>query len=229
MNPEATSAMQPLAKTSSQSTTKDIKPLLIAGGLSTRMGSPKHLLDHIYGRPLYEHTLEQLKRALPEANTFYISLRQESQLADIELSTPALASMNIQPLYDATSISIGPATRLLAAHAYSPTATWLVVGCDYPLLTTEALEQLLDEYAPLVTCFGNVQGFAEPLLGIWRPEALGRLKVNVAKGMLSPNKVVREMKSKIVLPKHQKWIMGADTPEDWDAATEVARGRQNAV
>ena len=88
---------------------------------------------------------------------------------------------------------------------------------------------LLDEYALLVTCFGNVQGIAETLLGIWRPEALGRLKVNVAKGMLSPNKVVRELKGRIVLTKHQKWIMGANTPEDWDAAIEVARGRHNAV
>jgi molybdopterin-guanine dinucleotide biosynthesis protein A len=187
------------------------------------MGSPKHLLRHIDGRPLYEHTLEHLNHALPEAKTFYISLCEESQFEDIR--SPHLASMNVKPLYDATSISIGPAAGLLAAHAYSPTTTWLTVGCDYPLLTNEALEQLRDEYVPPVTCFGNAQGFAEPLLGVWAPEALSQLARNVARGFLSPNKVVREMNGKIVLPMDGRWITGANTPEDWEAAMGVARSQ----
>ncbi|KAL2044478.1 hypothetical protein N7G274_003183 [Stereocaulon virgatum] len=187
------------------------------------MGSPKHLLQHKYGRLLYEHTLERLNHALLKAKTFYISLREESQPTDIKLSSPHLASKNAKPLYDATSISTGPAAGLLAAHAYAPTTTWLTVGCDYPLPTNEALEQLCHEYIPLVACFGNIQGLAEPLLGVWAPEALSQLARNVARGFLSPNKVMREMNGQIFLPIDERWIKGANTPEDWEAVMGLAR------
>ena len=68
-----------------------------------------------------------------------------------------------------------------------------------------------------------IQGFAEPLLGIWAPEALSQLARNVARGALSLCKVVREMSGKIVLPTDGRWIEGADTPEDWEAAIGIVR------
>ncbi|SPQ25720.1 b18cd0c0-f4ad-4005-8551-9f0e2e92d569 [Thermothielavioides terrestris] len=55
-------------------------PLLLAGGKSTRMGSPKHLLPMPDGRPLYQHQLDLLARACPDAPTIYISLAQDSPL-----------------------------------------------------------------------------------------------------------------------------------------------------
>lgn len=58
-------------------TIKDVQPLLVAGGLSTRMGSSKHLLLLPDGRPLYENTLEHLHQACPWAGTLYISLGEE--------------------------------------------------------------------------------------------------------------------------------------------------------
>ncbi|KAL6855676.1 hypothetical protein J3F83DRAFT_753912 [Trichoderma novae-zelandiae] len=36
---------------------------------------------------------------------------------------------------DPTSESAGPATGLLAAYEFDPDATWLVLACDYPLIT----------------------------------------------------------------------------------------------
>lgn len=211
------------ASTKSQPTVMaDIKPLLIAGGLSTRMGTAKHLLPFTDSRPLYQHTLEHLHDTCPSAGTLYISLRDESQLPSLDLTSLTSTSTHIQPLFDEMTLSMGPAAGLLAAYAFAPTATWLVVGCDYPLLTTGALCQLLQEYVPPVTCFSNAQGYPEPLLGIWGPAALKKLKDNVAEGEFGPSTVVRSIARKVVRPKDERWVFGANTRAEWHAAMDMA-------
>ena len=212
-----------------------LKPLLIAGGLSTRMGTAKHLLACEDGRSLYQHTLEQLHIACPKAEILYISLRDESQLASLDLDHARLNLPPIQPLYDdddstrpasASGKSQGPAAGLLAAYEYSPVTTWLVAGCDYPLLTASAFQRLIQEYVRPVTCYSNAQGYCEPLLAIWGPAALKRLQDNVARGKLGPSNVIREMGGKMIRPEDESWIMGANTKEEWDAAMEIARSKK---
>ena len=170
--------------------TQNIKPLLIAGGPSSRMGCPKHLLPHEDGRPSYQHTLEYMMKALPCTRTFYISLRDEDQTYDMDLAGSHKISKHVQPIYDPTSVPLGPAAGLIAAHVCAPSATWLIVGCDYPLLTEHTVHQLMTEYVPPVTCFGNPQGLVEPFLAIWSPQALGRLAENVAAGKGGPGMTV---------------------------------------
>lgn len=200
----------------------DVRPILIAGGHSTRMGSSKHLLKHVDGRPMYEHTLEVLQKALPKAETIYISLRTEEQYAELNGERGYPPMTTLQPLYDHSSDSMGPAAGLLAAHECSSTATWLVVGCDYPLLTVDALKQLLEGYVPPVTCYGNAQGYPEPMLGVWSGEALRQLKENVTRGSFGPSRVVRSMGGRILTPLDEKWIFGVNTPETWEAAMAMA-------
>lgn len=211
----------------------DIKPLLIAGGLSTRMGSPKHLLPFPDGRPSYQHTLEQLHRTFPSAETLYISLRDESQWESLNTTPCQPELLRVQPIYDqvrhpdgSTSWCTGPAAGLLSAYALSPTTTWLLAGCDYPLLTAEALQELLQSYVAPVTCFANAEGYCEPLLGVWSPAALEMLKQDVAKGRLGPSNVVRQMGGKLVRPSQEQWIFGTNTKEDWDAAMKIFGGRE---
>lgn len=170
--------------------THNIKPLLIAGGFSTGTGTPKHLMPHNDGRPLYQHTLEHLINALPLTDTFYISLRDEDQTSDLDLAGSHKISKHVEPIYDPTSVPVGPAAGLIAAHICAPSATWLIVGCDCPLLTAHTLQQLVQEYVPPVTCFGNGRGFLEPLLVVWSPQALGRLVENVAAGKCGPGMTV---------------------------------------
>lgn len=170
--------------------TQNIKPLLIAGGFPPRIETPKHLMPHKDGRPAYQHTLEHLMNALPLTDTFYISLRDEHQTSDMDLAGSHKISKHVEPTYDPTSVPLGPAAGLIAAHVCAPSATWLVVGCDYPLLTAHTLQQLVKEYVPPVTCIGNEQGFLKPLLAIWSPQALGRLAENVAAGKCGPSMTV---------------------------------------
>lgn len=210
-----------------------LTPLILAGGRSTRMGSPKHLLRMPDGRPLYQHQLEVLARSCPRAPVIYISLAQDSELDDLlrEHATSQHDDTHRTPeqpdvgvIFDlepnGTEESAGPASGLLAASAARPDDTWLVVPCDSPFLDTELLERLRREYEPPVTCYQNSKGFCEPLVGVWSPEALARLAEKAKSGTVGPSSVVRELGGKQVgLPDgEERPLTDVNTKEDWEAA-----------
>ena len=175
------------------------------------------------GRPAYQHILEHLMNALPLTDTFYISLRDEDQTSAMDLAGAHKIAKHVEPIYDSSSVPLGPSAGLIAAHVCAPSATWLIVGCDYPLLTAHTLQQLVKEYVPPVTCFNNEEACLEPLLGIWSPQALGRLAENVAAGKCGPSMTVEELDGKVLTPHNENWIFGANTTEDWDAAMKIAK------
>ena len=74
-----------------------------------------------------------------------------------------------------------------------------------------------------MTCFGTERGSLEPLLGIWSPQALGRLAENVAAGKCGPGMTVEELDGKVVVPNDEGWVFGVEGVEDWDAAMRVLR------
>lgn len=210
-----------------------LTPLILAGGRSTRMGSPKHLLRMPDGRPLYQHQLEVLARSCPRTPVIYISLAQDSELDDF-LREHATSQLNdthrtpeqpdVRVVFDlepnGTEESAGPASGLLAASAAQPDDTWLVVPCDSPFLDAELLERLRREYEPPVTCYRNGKGFCEPLVGIWSPEALARLAEKAKGGKVGPSFVVRELGGKqIGLPAGaERPLADVNTKEEWEEA-----------
>lgn len=201
-----------------------LKPLLVLGGLSTRMGARKELLPFPDTRPAYQHTLATIHSAVPTASTIYLSLASKSQSTVIAYTPTNSSDPSIAFLYDEQrEQSIGPAAGLLAAHAEDPQATWMVVGCDYPLLPPTALQQLILEYQEPVTCFLNEAGFSEPMLAIWGPDALTALRTNVEAGNTGMNRVIKQLGGKTVRPLREEWIRGANTKEDWEAAMRIVR------
>ncbi|RFN43315.1 bifunctional molybdenum cofactor biosynthesis protein [Fusarium flagelliforme] len=197
------------------------------------MGSPKHLLPMPDGRPLYQHQIDLLHRSCLEAETIYISLAQDSELDDF-LRQPSQQPRRITPEGPKVEIIIdketsqseeskGPASGILAAFQHDPEATWLVVACDYPCITTSALDQLKSEYKEPVTCFKNLEGFCEPLLGIWSPEAIRHLKRNCEKGKLSPSKAVKELNGLVILPDGDVDVVlkNVNTKEEWESALQL--------
>lgn len=204
----------------------ELKPLILAGGRSTRMGSPKHLLQFPDGTPLYQHQVKLLRQALPSVTTIYMSLAKDSQL-DTYLQNAD--DHNIKIIYDTRdnhdeAQSGGPAQGLLAAHEFDPEATWLVLAVDYPLLTVDLLQQLQDAYQPPVTCFRNGEGYCEPLLGIWSPEALRLLQDNVGQGRSSgPSAVVRQLGGHQIDPETEsdRVLMNVNAQADWDKVVRL--------
>lgn len=54
------------------------KPLLLAGGRSSRMGTRKELLCLEGNEPMYKRLISVLHAACPESDTVYLSLRDRS-------------------------------------------------------------------------------------------------------------------------------------------------------
>ncbi|KAK4099160.1 hypothetical protein N658DRAFT_525780 [Parathielavia hyrcaniae] len=316
-------------------------PLILAGGRSTRMQSPKHLLVMPDGRPLYQHQLDVLAATCPDAPAIYISLAQDSILDDFLRSVP-VANLNhaattttttstttnssappnqlepnplpisppsppsssprrnsssnanrepqililqdhplepnlnpnpnpnpnqnqnhnlhpptlsaSRPPPHAHNQSAGPPTGLLTAHRFSPSTTWLTIPCDHPFLTPPFLRQLCARYQPPVTCFCNGDGFLEPLVAVWGPEALRRMAVlaegedeasgqgkGKGGGGVGPARVVRDVGGRVVSIGEVGWdeggggesergcgmgmgLVGVNTREEWEAVRRVRNG-----
>ena len=210
------------------------RALLLAGGHSSRMGSRKELLHLPDGTPLYANMITLLHQALPESESVYLSLRDRSKVEDLLVSKGAArlsddcitvdsddALIPVQLLFDEDAAEgvheeIGPAKGLLRAHRSSPDCSWLVVACDYPLLCMDALSQLLQTYSGHLTVFQNEDGYPEPLIGIWPPEALDALRRAVESGITGPSFVVRQLDGHLIQPKSKRWLTNVNTPEEWE-------------
>jgi molybdopterin-guanine dinucleotide biosynthesis protein A len=201
-----------------------LKILILAGGHSSRMGTPKHLLPLPNG-PLYLHVMHVLHEALPNIATFFMSLADRSTTdemlrngkVDIPDAQGSLTTIGVETVTDCIAQDIGPAAGLLAAHSHDPAATWLVVACDFPLLQAETMRQLLEQYKEPSTCFQNEEGFIEPLLGIWSPRALKELQENVNKGRFGPSYTLKKVGAKLLVPNHQDWLVNVNTKQEWEA------------
>ncbi|RJE23111.1 hypothetical protein PHISCL_04558 [Aspergillus sclerotialis] len=222
----------------------ELKPLLLAGGCSSRMGKPKELLLLPSGQPMYMHLLSILHQACPESETVYFSQRDRkatealmnddriTYVSDNNMIIHSIdrTSMPVRVIHDykddsKNNVAIGPAAGLLAAHHQYPDATWLVAACDYPLLCPSALLQLRDEVSDSVTCFCNEDGFCEPLLGIWTPKALRMLEENVQRGIFGPSSIPRQHQGKLIRPRESQWLFNANTPVEWERAIELMKIR----
>lgn len=221
-----------------------LKPLLLAGGKSSRMGTRKELLCLNGHEPMYKQLISILHAACPESDTIFLSLRdreyakalqEDGDIADPNNDQLILhvngSSLTVQIIYDKGNGAdskrgedIGPAAGLLSAHRQDPSASWLVAACDYPFLTTTALQSLqYESTGTIVTCFMNADGFCEPLLGIWTPDALQALQQNVEQGLLGPSAVVKKLGGRTVRPADEQWLFNTNDWTDWQQAVEMKR------
>ena len=107
---------------------------VLIGGKSSRMGRPKHLIADDTGKTWLERTVDILTPLTDEmvisgAGTLPGPLTGLSRLLDI----PGV---------------VGPLTGILSAGRWSPQVSWLVIACDMPHISTEAVEWLLTHRKP---------------------------------------------------------------------------------
>lgn len=134
----------------------------------------------------------------------------------------------------------GPTSGLLAAHSIDLNAHFVVTGCDYPMLATGALIQLMEAHVaakPAVTCFVNDDGWTEPLLAIWSPSALSSLQqlASSTEASVGPNRAIRLLervpasenrephKAGIlkIRSRDSSWIINVNTPEEYENVRKV--------
>ena len=117
---------------------------VLIGGRSSRMGRPKHLITDGRGRTWLENTIGLLQ---PLVDGIVVS-------GGGVLPEPVAGTIR---LADIDGV-VGPLTGIVAACRWQPNVSWLVVACDMPHISAEAVRWLLAERP--AGCWGRVPRLA---------------------------------------------------------------------
>lgn len=218
----------------------EIQSLILVGGFSTRMGCPKYMLSipNLRTRQVSPLLVVLLQRHFEfqtarcdRSFSIKIAVRNLQQQQEVHSFLAAQRLPKEVEVAYVTDVyeNAGPASALLAAHTSDVRATWLVSGCDYPLITVEAFKQLAHAAADsrnAVTCFLNESNFREPLLALWKPMALAVLKTRMEAARLGdrsigPNSVIKHLSDLgpdmvvDVTAADAAWLTNMNTMDDW--------------
>ena len=134
-----------------------LSAILLAGGLSRRMGVDKSTLL-VAGEPLWQRQLRTIKALEPAA--FWVSARGEL----------SWCPSGIEVVVD-KSPSRGPLSGVAAALSRLQTSHLLVLAVDLPQMTAEHLRQLWALSQPGAGVIPLNGGYFEPLCAIYPAEA----------------------------------------------------------
>jgi molybdopterin-guanine dinucleotide biosynthesis protein A len=176
--------------------------LVIAGGKSSRMGTDKSGL-HFKGQTFLTIAKDLLA---PFCNKVYVSCSPENQHNFIN------ENLIVDEIKYAKN---GPIAAILSAFEISP-GPWLILGCDYPLLTVDIMEELIAnrDFNAIATTFYHSQNqIAEPLIAIYETRAWAPLLRWFEAGNASMRQFLTQNNVSYIQIKNEYLFQSIDTPE----------------
>ncbi len=182
--------------------------LVLAGGKSTRMGSDKGLLKY-HSIPQQEHLYNLMGGV---CDSVYLSIRKD-QASDLPKEFNSIVD---QDEYR------GPFNGMLSAHKEHPTAAWLVLACDLPLMDLSSLKKLVEnrDAEKLATSYAtNESGLPEPLVTIWEPKGLeGAISHLKSVESSCPRKFLINSDVKLINPEQDEVLYNANSLTEYEFA-----------
>lgn len=178
--------------------------LVVCGGNSSRMGTDKSLLQY-HDKPQRYHVYEML---LPFCEKVFISCN-EMQWNNIEDGYSFLKD-------DAAYSNIGPIAALLTAFKQFPEKNILLIGCDYPFLTSTELQQFLMHCTGennAVAFYNDQEELYEPLLAWYPYQLFDKLKKIHEANQFSLQHFLRDNDAAKFYPADKNSITSIDTKE----------------
>jgi molybdopterin-guanine dinucleotide biosynthesis protein A len=176
---------------------------ILVGGASRRMGRPKAALE-VGGRTFLERTVDALR---PHAEEIVL----------LGAGPVPEAAAELPRLPDPPGLG-GPLAGILGALRWGPDTTWVVAGCDQPLIDPDAVAWLLDRRAPGTWAVLPRLGDAgvEPLLAAYDARARWLLEGMAAAGRLAPSRLAEH--PRVACPRPAGGLAGSwrnvNTPEE---------------
>lgn len=137
--------------------------VLLAGGLSRRMGGGDKSLRELGGRPILDHVLDRVR---PQVGALLLNANGEAE---------RFADYGLPVLPDSVAGFAGPLAGILTGMDWAATAVpdcrWLAsFACDAPFLPTDLVATLLStcEAAGADLACARSRGRAHPVFGLWR-------------------------------------------------------------
>jgi molybdopterin-guanine dinucleotide biosynthesis protein A len=190
--------------------------LVLSGGKSTRMGKDKGLLDY-HGTPQRDYTYNLLSQVCDET---FLSIRK-NQADEIP--------NDFKTILDEDEFK-GPFNGILSAHKKHPKVAWLVLACDMPLMSVEALQELIAARNPnkLATAFALKENpLPEPLAAIWEANGLS-LAIDFMQSQLGtcPRKFLIHNDAQLVFPTNENVVLNANSEADYLEALKIVAANE---
>ena len=143
--------------------------VVLVGGASRRMSTPKQLLSH---------------RGVPLAARAVEAMRPHVEQVVLAGSGPVPNELeDLHRLPDPPDLA-GPLAGVLAAMRWAPESAWVVAACDMPRISREAVLWLIHQRRP--GTWGVLprsgEGRIEPLLAVYEPRARSSLEDQASAG-----------------------------------------------
>ncbi|MEH0155652.1 NTP transferase domain-containing protein [Limibacter armeniacum] len=190
--------------------------LVLAGGLSKRMGGKDKTKLNFHGRSQREHVFHLLDDI---CDNTYMSCRKE-QAKEFKGKYPYITD---------SFLGLGPLGALLSAHREHPDCSWLVVASDLPFVCQEALKYLISHRneSALATAFSHpTSGLPEPLLTIWEPQSYMTLLLYMSQGLNNLSEILMNCQIEQLKTPVPEVLANVDTPDELD---EVIRMLSNDI
>ena len=185
---------------------------LIAGGRSSRMGGRDKALLEIGGQPLWRRQLGTLLGLA--AGTTFVSARPEQTWVG---SLPS----DVRMIPDPPGEDCGPIAGILRCLEAAQ-APMIVLGIDLPQVTPDLIcGKLLGRLGSGCGVFFRSEIGYEPLVGLYHPSMLDRMRDALQAGRLSLQNVIAEcvdldLAIEVpVTPEIAAALGNANTPEEW--------------
>lgn len=186
--------------------TPPIRGLLLAGGRSSRMGQDKALLS-------YSGALPQMSRAKALLETVchevFLSIRAEQREQPVYSDSSAIVDH---------ADAIGPMGGLLSAMAAYPDSAWLVMGCDMPQVTSQLLQDLIEQRSATdyATAYLHEDGSGpEPLCAIYEPRCYPLLSERAVRKQYSLRHFLMEVAIRSLEVSQPNALININTPESY--------------
>ena len=179
--------------------------LAICGGKSIRMGKDKALMD-FHGKPQAYHIYEMLEEYCREV---YLSCNQQQ-------ASTILDGYNV--LVDKQAfLHRGPMTAIFTAFDNFGENNFMVIGCDYPLVTTREINNFIKtiQDSTVAAAFYNTEADVyEPLLAYYSAEA-GKLLMSAYKNEnTSLQRFLKEQNALKYYPEDPACLLSVNTPQE---------------
>jgi molybdenum cofactor guanylyltransferase len=174
-----------------------INGIILSGGLSTRMGEDKRLIDY-HGRTQEQYIFDLIS---PYCSEVYASINQNQ-------------TTDLPHIFDLDLSVKSPLVGILSAFEKHPKTAWLVLACDMPFINQEVIEYLINHRntKKFATAFLNPEEhFPEPLLTIYEPKILKKLQEAINQGKKSPMKILQNLDVELLEVINNQMLMNINT------------------
>lgn len=179
---------------------KPLYGLYLAGGKSSRMGTPKWALEHLHGQSFLEAGVECLGHVCDKV---YVSTAEENA----EIPYPQIIDGE----------EIGPLGGILAAHQAYPEASWLVLACDLPAVKGADLRLLIDHAgeAETVAFLNPIDDVPEATATYYTPAGLEHISEAVSQGQRCMRHALEETVCKTLPAPSPYTLQNVNYPADY--------------